>query len=75
MAEEGGNTDGNASPPPSPPPTPLVPETGRGRLVVATPDTMRMSQRPSMRFSSGADLELWLKRFELYHLPDDIFHK
>ena len=60
MSEE--NTEGNSSPPP----TPLVPETGRGRLVVATPDTMRMSQRPPMRFSSGADLELWLKRFELY---------
>ena len=46
--------------------TPPVPEASREQLVVATPETMRMSQRPPTRFSSGADLELWLKRFELY---------
>ena len=50
----------------SPPPTPEPLEPLSSRLVVATPETMRMSQRPPARYSSGADLELWLRRFELY---------
>ena len=57
---EGGETgDGDPLPP-------RPPESPHDRLVVATSETIRMSQRPPVRYSSGADLELWLKRFELY---------
>ena len=59
IAAEGETTEGG----PRPPPTPEVPCE---QLVVATPETMRMNQRPPMWFSSGSDLELWLKRFEPY---------
>jgi hypothetical protein len=59
MIAERQTTEGDASPAP----TSAIPETRPERLVVATPETMRMSQSPPTQFSSRAYLELWLKLY------------
>ena len=43
-----------------------TPSGSHSRVVLGTEETVRMSMRPPLRFASGGDFELWLKRFELY---------
>ena len=55
---------GEEDPPPTDDPPAVL--TGAAAAVATERQPLRASMRPPVRYSAGADLELWLTRFELY---------
>ena len=55
---------GEEDPPPTDDPPAVL--TGAAAAVATERQPLRVSMRPPVRYSAGADIELWLTRFELY---------